>query len=384
MEIQIIDDEHRLAALRDDWDRLLADSPAEGFFLTWEWLATWWRHLAGERRLFVVVVRDEGGTAAIAPLAVRLPGLHSVMPFPYLEFLGTGSVGSDYLDLIVKRGRERQALAALAEILAREKLLLELEPVRSGQAAAFDLARLLARRGWTPSRDVINECRFVTLAGHTFDSYLAGLGPAHRANFRRRLRALERRFRFRFRMTRGEEGREAALEALIALHRARWGGRGVSNAFHTAAHVAFHHDLSRLAAARGWLRIGVLELDGAPRAALYGFLYRDVFYFYQSGFDPEFAPWSVGLVAMGLSIRSALEEGACEFDMLQGVEGYKLLWARQARELARLEIYPPQLRGSVLRGAVGLTRVAKRAARGLLSRPLVGRLVAGRTPQRGK
>jgi hypothetical protein len=61
-----------------------------------------------------------------------------------------------------------------------------------------------------------------------------------------------------------------------------------------------------------------------------------------------------------------------------------LLWARQARELARLEIYPPQLRGSVLRGAVGLTRVAKRAARGLLSRPLVGRLVAGRTPQRGK
>ena len=378
MQIDTIDEPGALMAMRDDWDRLLADSPADGMFLTWDWLVTWWRHLSVERRLFVVAVRDGGELVALAPLAVRLPGLHSALPYPYLEFLGSGSVGSDYLDVIVRRGRERESLALLAETLAKEKLFVELDQVRSEAAAVFDLGRLLSRRGWRTARETVNECRFITLTGQTFESYLGGLGRAHRYNFRRRLRALERQFEVRFEVVRAEDGREQALERLLALHGARWRDRGVSNAFHTPAHVAFHRDFSRLVCERGGLRICLLHLDGAPVAALYGFRHRDVFYFYQSGFDPAYSRHSVGLVIMGLAIQSAIEEGAREFDLLQGVERYKTLWAREARHLARVEIYPPLLRGSVFRGAVGLRRAAKRAVRGLLAGPIFGRLVARR------
>jgi CelD/BcsL family acetyltransferase involved in cellulose biosynthesis len=375
LQIDLIEDADTLMTLRDEWDRLLAESPADGMFLTWEWLSTWWRHLSRDRRLFLLAVRSDGELAALAPLAVRLPGLHSALPFPYLEFLGSGSVGSDYLDLIMRRGRERESLALLAERLAREKLLLELDQVRTGTAAVFDLARLLSRRGWRAARETINECRFITLAGHSWDSYLGSLGRAHRQNFRRRLRTLERSFKVRWEVVRAEDGRAQALERLFVLHGARWRERGVSNAFHTPAHVAFHQEVTRLACERGWLRLCLLELDGTPAAALYGFRYRDVFYFYQSGFDPAFSRHSVGLVTMGLAIKSAIEEGAREFDLLQGVEGYKGLWARQERELSRVEIYPPLLRGSVFRGAVGLRRGAKRAVRSVLSQRLFERIV---------
>jgi CelD/BcsL family acetyltransferase involved in cellulose biosynthesis len=375
MRIEIIQDADTLLKLRDEWDGLLEQSAADGLFVTWEWLASWWRHLSQDHRLFVVTVRCNEELVAVAPLAFRLPGLHSALPFPYLEFLGSGSVGSDYLDVIVRRGRERRVLALLAELLAREKLLLELDQVRSGAAAVFDLARLLSRRGWSAVRETINTCRYITLSGQTWESYLGSLGREHRYNFRRRLRALEKEFDVRFEVVRTEDRRARALDQLIALHGARWRERGVSNAFHTPAHVAFHEEVTRLACERGWLRICLLDLDGAPAAALYGFNYRDVFSFYQSGFDPAFSRHGVGLVTMGLAIRSAFEEGAREFDLLQGVEQYKCHWAREARDLARLEIYPPLLRGSVYRGAVELTRAAKRVVRRVLPQRLIERVV---------
>ncbi len=57
--------------------------------------------------------------------------------------------------------------------------------------------------------------------------------------------------------------------------------------------------MSRLALDRRWLRLFVLRLDGVPVAALYGFLYQRVFYFYQSGYDPRYSKHSVGLVDDG-------------------------------------------------------------------------------------
>jgi len=58
------------------------------------------------------------------------------------------------------------------------------------------------------------------------------------------------------------------------------------------------------------------------------------FYFYQSGFDPTYERSSVGLITMGLSIQAALEEGACEYDLLHG-EGSIQIRTGAARAGAR-------------------------------------------------
>jgi CelD/BcsL family acetyltransferase involved in cellulose biosynthesis len=115
----------------------------------------------------------------------------------------------------------------------------------------------------------------------------------------------------------------------------------------------------------------VLRLDGKPAACLYGFLYSGTFYFYQSGFDAAYGKESVGLVSMGLSIKSAIEEGAEEFDLLHGDEEYKSHWSRQSRELCQLELYPPGGMGSICRRSAELERAARRIARRVLSRMFV-------------
>jgi CelD/BcsL family acetyltransferase involved in cellulose biosynthesis len=115
----------------------------------------------------------------------------------------------------------------------------------------------------------------------------------------------------------------------------------------------------------------VLRLNDLPAAVLYCVRYSETLYFYQSGFDPDYNKYSIGLVALGLSIKNAIEEGAFEYDMLHGDEEYKFHWARSARRLIRLELHPPNARGLLCRGARAVRNVGAKAARRLLSRPIM-------------
>jgi CelD/BcsL family acetyltransferase involved in cellulose biosynthesis len=349
--------------LREEWTGLLAASDADNLFLSWEWLSTWWTHLAGSRRLFLLAARSGGELIGLAPLAVAPGRRSSLAPLSSLAFLGTGSVGSDYLDVIAARGREAEALDALASYLDGQPLALALSNVRRPSSAAAALVERLAGRGWRCAERATDVCPFIRLRGISWASYLSSLTGHHRSNFRRRLSNLERAFDVRFERADSEATRAVALDVLLDLHRRRWHERGGSTAFHSDALRAFHHAWSRVALDRGWLRLFALRLDGRPVGAIYGFRYRETFGFYQIGFDPAYARHGVGQVMVGLAIKSAIEEGADEFDFLHGDERYKFDWARQVRELARLEAYAPGARGRIHGHLAALDGRARRLVR---------------------
>jgi CelD/BcsL family acetyltransferase involved in cellulose biosynthesis len=361
--LEIINTERQFEDIREEWAELLEHSSSNCMFLTWEWLHTWWKHLAAGRTLHILVVRSGAEVIVIAPLASPMTKLTRLAGVRALEFLGTGSVGSDYLDIIVRRGREADALAALAEYVHREKFVLDLKQLAENSSLAAKLAALLQRQRWNGSEIVTNICPFIDLAGHTWESFQAGLGAKHRYNLHRRLKNLRRAFDARFECVVTEEQRGAALRTLVALHNERMRERGGSDGLHTAELVGFHEELTQLALVRGWLRLFVLTLNGSKAAALYGFMYAKKFYFYQSGFDAQYSSHSVGLVTMGLAIEAAIEDGAEEFDLLHGDEKYKSLWAKQQRNLVRLELCAPTPRAWLYRKAVGMNRLARRAAR---------------------
>lgn len=377
LTVERIEDPAGFAALAEEWEVLLAESGQDRLFLTWDWLQTWWRHLRGRRRLFLLTARHGRKLVGVAPLALAPPKPSRLVPFRTLELLGSGTVGSDHLDVIIGRGWEMEVLEAFADHLARDRFVLQLSRVGRGASLAWRAAQRLASRGWTFREGSIEVCPFIRLGGHTWESYLATLGSAHRYNVQRRLKNLKRRYTVELRRAASEEDRGAALDGLLHLHDARWRPRGGSDAFTSAGLVSFHEEMTRRALARGWLRLFELRLDGRPAAALYGFRYRDTFSFYQSGFDPAFAKDSVGLAMMALAIRSAIEEGAAEYDLLHGDEAYKFQWARETRELARLEVYPPSLRGRACRQAIDLGRAVRRVGRRLAPPALADRLALG-------
>jgi CelD/BcsL family acetyltransferase involved in cellulose biosynthesis len=365
LTVDVVENATDFAAMRDEWTELLGASHSDCLFLTWEWLHTWWTHFGKHRRLFLVTVRSGSQLVAIAPLTSRRIWV-GPLAVPILEFAGTGTIGSDYLDVIVRRTCETEALATLTAFLFEKAMTLRLPRISKSSGLATSLGNALAGRGWECATVPTEVCPFIDLSSRSWDDYLRSIGPSHRYNFKRRLRNLMRDYDVRIQYAQSDEERREGLRHVVNLHLQRWNPRGGSDAFDSAGLVTFHDDLSRAARDRGWLRLMVITLDGQAAAAFYGFRYGDKFLFYQSGFDPAFGHSSVGLVMVGLTIRDAIAEGATEYDMLHGVEPYKFLWTKTVRQLVRLDLYPPGHVGRMHSNAARVTAGAKRFAKRLL------------------
>jgi len=367
MIVKLIGTAEEFFELRHEWNALLESSASTCVFLTHEWLSTWWKHLSGGRKLSILAARDGGKLIGVIPLAIRAPQYPRMMP-RLVEFIASGVIGSDYLDAIIERSREGEVLGAFAEELRRWGLMLQLSPLRHQSCVVAGLPQFLGHNQWASLETRINICPFIDLTNHTWETYLATLGSSQRYNYNRRLRTLQKTFDVRLDIVDSPSDAEGALNAVIELHRKRWGSVGASEAFQTPAIIAFHREFVQRAAARGWLRLLILSLDNVPVAALYGLRYGPTFYFYQSGFDPAYSKYSVGLVMMGLAIKAAIQEGVSEYDLLHGDEEYKFHWACSQRELTRLEAHPPHARARIYRRAIDLNRAARRMARRVLKR----------------
>ena len=368
IEIEHIVGVSRLAGMEAEWQELLEASDSDCLFLTWGWLHTWWKHLAEGRSLQIVTVREDGQLIAVAPFCERPASLLGRRLLPVREFLGTGFVGSDYLDVIVRRGSETEARAILSAELGRLGTVFDWGQLRRGRSFAASIAESLGKKSWTVRERAVNVCPYISLAGLSFEEYLGTLGSEHRYNFNRKWRRLQKDHTVHFEQILHEEQCAEAIDLVVALHNARWQERGESDAFHTPALVEFHREFAQLALNRGWLRLYVLRVDEKPAACLYGFLYARKFYFYQSGLDPAYQKQSVGLVSMGLGIRNAISNGAEEYDLLHGDEEYKGHWAHERRELARIEAWPPSGLGLLDRQAVDLERSSRRLARRVITK----------------
>ena len=367
LNIQIIEDPAAFAAMRDEWTELLRSSSSDCIFLTWEWLHTWWKHFGRNRRLFIVTVRSGSELIAIAPLTSRRTWVGPLV-LPVLEFAGTGTIGSDYLDIIVRRNRESESLNGLAKFLAGLSMSLRLPRINKESALATYLSKALKTRGYDCTQVPTEVCPFIGLSGLSFEDFLGTIGPSHRYNFKRRLRNLGRDYEVRIDYPSTDAERRDALRNVISLHLRRWTPRGGSDAFEGAGLIAFHDEFSALASERGWLRLMVISLDGQPAAAFYGFRYGHKFCFYQSGFDPDYARSSVGLVMVGMTIRDAIAEGATEYDMLHGDESYKFLWTKDVRQLVRLDLYPPSRLGRAHQQTARMTAATRKLAKRVLRR----------------
>src|SRR5688572_1495880 len=71
MHIVEVNEIDQLLSHRDEWARLLGETPDAGFFQTLDWLSIYWRHFGRDQRLRTLLVYDEERLVGILPLAVK-------------------------------------------------------------------------------------------------------------------------------------------------------------------------------------------------------------------------------------------------------------------------------------------------------------------------
>ncbi|MBF5041093.1 GNAT family N-acetyltransferase [Aggregicoccus sp. 17bor-14] len=361
------------AALRGEWDALLDASDA-GPFNAWEWLYPWYRRIAMDRQPFVLVARDRRGSlAGLMPLALETRKVlgRSVRR---LAFLGETHVGSDYLDVVARRGEEepvtRAFISQLRELRA-EWDVLDLLDLREGsltvkllqEAFGADVVRVSERY----------VCPFETLdPKEPFDAFLKRTG--RRDNYLRRRKWLEKQEGYRIEKTESPGALAAPMTDFFRLHAMRWAGDGGSQGIKGAGVEAFHRDATGLLAERGRLRMYTMKVGGQAVASVYGILHRGSFIYFQSGYDPAWRNKSVGLVLVGETFKDAFAAGMTEYDFLRGTETYKSDWTSQQRRTVAVRVHAAKGAGAWFTRHEEAARTARNAVKRVLPENLVERV----------
>jgi CelD/BcsL family acetyltransferase involved in cellulose biosynthesis len=339
-----------LESIGDEWD-LLAER-SRNVFATREWAQAWWNANADSKELRTAVCRAPGGgVVGILPLVVSTAGRLRL-----LRFLGYGP--ADELGPVCDPAHREDVAVALRELLSEEL----------GRASVFLGERMPAGAKWDALLDakvlVRESSPVLRVETPTWDAYLASKSRNFREQVGRRERRLLKSHDVRYRLTDAAHLQDD-LTTLFALHRARWRAAG-ADAF-AGAREAFHRDFAARALARGWLRLWILELDGRPAAAWYGFRFAGAESYYQSGRDPAFESESVGFVLMAHTIREAMEAGIAEYRLLRGGEDYKSRFATHDDEVETVG-----LAGGLTGRAAILSAAAARRLPPALRRRVVG------------
>jgi CelD/BcsL family acetyltransferase involved in cellulose biosynthesis len=372
LTIALLESHDELRGLETDWSDLLRRMDYQGPFLSFDWLATWWRHFGAGKRLFVITVRNrQGQLVGLAPLHLDAAGT-SPWGFRKLGFLGAGP--SDRLDLLVDPQYLRPTIGAMAALLRERRRdwdYVELSECDEASAALAELRRQLQEMGFAERVASASVCPYVVLPA-SFEEYLQGLGSNQRRNFRRRLRALQRLGKTEFAELRSPDEVRTGFEDLVALHRMRFSHKNEASGF-LDRELPFHREVLRSNLGQERARVFVLRVDGRAIGAWYGFSVGPVFLSYQSGMDPAWSHLSAGLVTLGSTIERAILGGHREVDFLRGDEEYKYQWTDRSRRNQHVLLFNTRLRSraahvhAALRaGTREAVRRARRAAKAVL------------------
>jgi CelD/BcsL family acetyltransferase involved in cellulose biosynthesis len=365
---------NRLAAV---WNPLLVESESNTLSLTHEWLSVWWEVFREERELYILMVRDGEELIGLAPLLRRVIRHYGVLPYRRLEFLASGEdeadeICSEYLDFILRRGREREALEHIFEFLnahAAEWDELLLSNICADSPNLPLLERICEASGTKSSILRSSKSSYLPLAG-SFESFLATLSQKFRGKVRRERRVAEKN-EGHLRIIDSLDEFEKNFEVFIRLHQAGWMKRGQPGVFASERFTRFHREVAPKLLQNGWLRLYIYFLKDKPVSALYTFAYAGKLYSYQNGLNTDSEPLhSPGTVILSYIIEDAMILGFREFDFLQGEEhGYKAEWRALTREVLGLRLAQSQSKEVVYNTTTKLVAGLRHFKRSIGSKP---------------
>lgn len=323
--LSVVTTEAALDALRGEWDALLHRSDAS-VFQSFEWVRTWWRHFGAGKGLQCLTVREHGTLTGIVPMYRDDIAFFGIPVVRRLLFIGRPL--SDYLDIIAAPGREETVAASFAEWLHMNRQawdVLDVEELPPWSRTVELLPQEVRTRGMKSYRLPGPPCPVVPLPP-TFDEFMSRLGPATRSGLRRKTRHLHEDFTVRHVvLTEPGEAVRAAVRTFVDIHGRRWKALGYPSAFDDPNHTEFHVNAAEEFARRGWLRLYILETNGAAVAASLEFNFRGRIYMYQSNASApeEVMRYSPGLQIKMDAIERGIGEGMTVYDLLRGDEEYK-------------------------------------------------------------
>jgi len=301
-------------------DRLFARAGQHSLFCSRRWFETLYRHgLEQGQRLALACALDGDRVAAALPLRVNESRSWHALSTYY----------TSYYSVLLHDDDPQAALRCLADGLARLPFdTLRIEPVADDDRNIATLQQTMAASGF----DVQRLFHFANwshrLNGQSFEQYFAGR-PSHLRNtILRKRRKLQREHAVDVRLY-TEHPPDQAMRDYLSVFRASWKDGERFPGFVPA--------LVDVAAAAGWLRLGLLYIDDSPAAAQIWFVANDRASIFRLAYDERWQRFSPGSLLTAALMEHVIDhDRVASLDFLTGDEGYKRDWMSERRERQRL------------------------------------------------
>lgn len=306
--------------LEDDisWDEVIKKGETATFFQTKEWLLLWVKHWGKNIKVSTYAIYDADELVGIAPFMIS----------DKINILGVADPSesaslSDFGDVIIKMGREREVWEAVLKRI--KNLQLELNYIRE-ESPSFEILKNLGGK-----IEAMELSPIVNLPA-TWDEYLSTLDRHDRHEIRRKMRKAE------------EAGvviwdYQADVSVIEDFFRLMIVGNEQKRNFLSGEMKEFFRDLINTFGQKQMLDLKFLKYEGKIIAATLSFIFGGEVLLYNSGFDATYNNLSPGLLLKVNLIKRAIENGKKRFDFLRGGERYKYDLGGRERKLYRITFY---------------------------------------------
>ncbi|MDO8603546.1 MAG: GNAT family N-acetyltransferase [Candidatus Omnitrophota bacterium] len=328
MEVKIVDNFEKFKALKKEWNEALEESSFNTFYLTFEWLATWWEYFGQGHKLFVILIRDSGKLIAAAPIMIKNSRFGNFTKNRKLQFIATGV--SDYMDFLIVKKADECFTMIFDEInryshtwdWAEFINIPENSPnhMQWFNCQGYQWINVKEKRGVSVILDLKQYS--------TWEEYFQKkLSKKLKNNLRWQEKRLRNFGKVSLETLVSYDQIKSAIPKFFEFHQHRSIEKGFKSQFNEdnakARYVALAKDLS----GSGRIELSCLKVGQKIAAMHLGFTYDNRYYYYAPAFNPALSAFSPGKLLLVNLIKNSYGRGIDEFDLLLGAESYKFSWA---------------------------------------------------------
>ena len=330
---------NRFADLKQAFPELFAARTGRELFYTPEWFATLAEHgHTFEGRLQLIVAHETRSGSVLCLPGIdgkHLTGLSNYYSGLYAPIAAQEPVGEEMYD-------------ALGQWIAAHPSrwpVIDFHPIDNDEPFFGRMQSALRNAGyWSDSYSCFGNWYHRT-SGQTFAEYLAGRPTRLQNTIRRNTKKIQSAGQVEIEIhQQAGPALDAAIENFASIYRQSWKP--------AESHPEFIAELCKMAAAQGWLRLGILKLNSQAIAAQIWLTYGGKANIFKLAYTPENKPYSAGTLLTAEMMRQAIDiDRADEIDYLCGDDAYKKDWMSERRERKGIVAFRPGTLGGLLAGS---------------------------------
>lgn len=338
-QISIINSVSDWEGLSKQWNELLAKSNSDTIFLSWEWLFSWAEcYLNENRKLFILAVYDDGELIGIAPWYIN-HAHGKLFTLKQIEFLGAPDAGSDYLDVFIKKGKEKEITTTMYNFLLNDAAsywdCLQLNDIPANSQFLLHFLNKIEDSGKYAEISYSSFCPHIALPKTTED-FMSGLSSNRREQFRRHWKVLKKDSNVNHQSYLSEDI-EKGLKEFLNLYKEK-------SDYWNEQFDSFVQKFAFRSKDKGSIQIDFLSANGNNMTGLLHLRYQNTLLMYLMAVDKAFNPKiSIGNILVGLCINKAIDDGFSNYDFLKGTENYKFHWTNSGKTSVNIIFYQKKI-----------------------------------------